>query len=190
MFTSGLKFILYKFVQTLKFRCIMLRIIFLFSLLIATSQTCLSQNTDSIVSATVQKAETFRKSGNWDDAIQILKKLLSELDKEETSMDIALAPLYHKLGVNYYYKGELFKAEQYATRALEIRVKFYDGLHIDIARGYFARGAIFRTIQDYINAKQDMKLAISTMEHLLSQNISQDTSRLYRMYEEYIRLRE
>ena len=144
-----------------------------------------SQNIDSLVSVTVSKAEILRKDfQDYEGAIKLLKERLEILENVDTIEKIPLAPLYHKLGVNFYYLGRMNNALKFNSIALKLREDQYGENHIDVIKGYFNRGSILRKIQDYTMAKRDLDIAISRMEDLLNSKLSNDTIRLMRMYTE------
>ncbi len=148
-----------------------------------------AQNVDSLIASTINQAEKLRKeSHQYGDAIALLLKTLNHCKGREEVMEIQVAPLYHKLGVNYYFKGDMDKALEYNSIALDIRERHFGGNHIDVIRGYFNRASMLRKIQDFQKAKSDLEKAISGMELLIATNKSIDTFRLINMYTEMYKL--
>lgn len=160
-----------------------------FILLLSSASLGHAQEVDSLVTATVAASEILRtEEGNIAGAISMLEPLLERLEKEGTHNPLSLVPLYHKLGVNYYFFGNNIKAERYTGKALMIREKEYGKVHIDVARGYFLRASLNKQLQQYNNAQKDLNQAISSMETLLETGASKDTLRLIWMFEESVRL--
>lgn len=163
---------------------IMLLICLLINPLIANCQSL-----DSVVTAIVAKAEKLRvEENNSAGAMQLMERALETLHDQKVENEIHLVPLYHKLGVNYYYQSEYTKAEPYATDALRIRLEKFGQTHLDVARSYFLRGAINLKLELYDLAESDIMEAIRSMENLLESNLSNDTLRLINMYDELIDL--
>jgi CHAT domain-containing protein len=152
-------------------------------------QLAIGQNIDSLVAATVDQAEILRKEFfKYDEAIFLLKQTLENCIGKEGLTEIQIAPLYHKIGVNYYFKGDMNKALEFNSIALSIREKKLGSNHIDVIRGYFNRASILRKNQDFSKAKEDLGKAILGMELLIDSKKSVDTVRLINMYSEMYKL--
>ena len=148
-----------------------------------------SQNLETLVDEVVAQAEQLRLEENDSEAaMELLARTAQQLEKEGHTGNPALIPLYHKLGVNYYYQGDQLSAEPYASKALEGRIQSLGRQHLDVARSYFLRGAIHAQLQVYQEAKKDVGNAIAIMESLLADGQSDDSLRLINMYDEYIDL--
>ncbi len=148
-----------------------------------------SQSVDSLVAATVARAEQLRiEEDQPAAAMRLLGQTLKELEQQTGHPPLALVPLYHKLGVNYYYQGNYERAEIYAGKALDIRLAALGKTNLAVARSFFLRGAIYRKLQSYDAAAVDIKQAIGSMESLLTEGLSNDTLRLINMYDEFIDL--
>lgn len=149
-----------------------------------------SQNIDSLVNITIENAEVLRtEDQNYDQAIKTLEELLEVIVALDTVVErIKLAPIYHKIGVNYYMKGDMDNSLKNNSRALEIRETKLGTNHIDVIRGYFNRGSVLRRMQDYGNAKNDIAKAIALMEKLIESKQSNDVPRLMRMYTEMYKI--
>lgn len=147
-----------------------------------------TQPLDSIVNSIINKAERIREEqGDALTAISILKDGLQGLEKDEVSPSLLL-PIYHKLGVNYYYYGDNEQALFYTDKALRLREQSLGSKHLDVIRGYYLRAVLQKELQAYQEAKSDLGYAIVGMEELLDTKASTDTMRLLWMYEESIRL--
>ncbi|MEL6971231.1 MAG: tetratricopeptide repeat protein, partial [Bacteroidota bacterium] len=148
-----------------------------------------SQDLETIVDEVVVQAEQLRLEENDSEAaMELLASTAQRLEAEGYSGNPALVPLYHKLGVNYYYQGNQLAAEPYASKALEGRIVALGRQHLDVARSYFLRGAIHTKMQVYRDAKSDIGNAIDIMESLLADGQSEDSLRLINMYDEYVDL--
>lgn len=167
----------------------MLRFRFLFFFLWTCLQFSQAQDIDSLIIATIDKAEELRKlEGKYDEAIKILMPLSNKYDNETSSNGIAYAKLNHKIGLNYWRLGKLEQAHIYASKALNIRLNKYGKVHIDVARTYILLGVINKDNQNYRAAKKNTNQAVLSMETLINTKLSIDTLRLIRMYDENIRL--
>ena len=148
-----------------------------------------AQQIDSLVAATVEQAEVLRtKEGNFAGAIEMLERVLGELQAQGVEDGLSLVPLYHKLGVNYYSFGAYLQAEPYISKALSIREQAFGKVHIDVAKGYYVRAVLNKELQLYKEAQQDMEAAISSMETLLETGASTADYRLIWMFEESVSL--
>lgn len=163
---------------------------FIFSLIFFLNlQASFAQDFDSLVISAVEEAEKLRtEKQDYDEAIKILIGTLDKLNNEKGIKKIQLAPLYHKIGVNYYFKGDMDMALRYNSISLKISENEYGKKHIDVIRGHFNRGSIFRKIEDFENAKTEVESAINSLEELIKSNQSKDTLRLIKMYKENFKI--
>jgi CHAT domain-containing protein/tetratricopeptide (TPR) repeat protein len=145
-----------------------------------------SQITADALTIRLEQAVSLRKSGENNEAIQVLHQTLSESLTERDSNDRLHAPIYHQLGLNHYLTGRTGTAQHYSSKAVFIRQNDDQEDRINLARSLFLRAAIYRELNKLGPAKHDIKMAISVMEKAL--DISTDEKnerRLANMYIEY-----
>ncbi|KAA3634621.1 MAG: CHAT domain-containing protein [Bacteroidetes bacterium] len=165
------------------------KIIISFLLFFFTLEYSFAHNIDSLVTETILQAEKLRiDEQDYDGAIRLMKERLKIFEKDDKVEKLKLARLYHKIGVNYYYKGNMNRALSYSSIALELREKKYGSENIDVIKGYYNKGVILRKIQDLVSAKQCIEKSVTLMEDLLESGKSKDIPRLIRMYEEMYKL--
>lgn len=153
-------------------------------LLLITSFCLNAQETelDSLIAARVALSEQYRKQDkDYIKAIELLKAVEDSL--AEQVVPTVLRHVYHKLGVNYFYYGNPQKALNYATKALELHKEVNGEKHVDVVRAYSMCSAIFRLIEEYDKATSNLSQAIVAMEYLINKNMSQDTLRLIKTYD-------
>lgn len=158
--------------------------IFLVSCLFNTSGY--SQITADILSGRLEQTTNLRKSGENNEAVQVLHQTLSESLVERDSNDRLHAPIYHQLGLNHYLTGRTNTALHFTSKAVFIRQKTDQENQVNLARSLFLRAAIYRELNKLDQAKIDIKQAIAVMENAL--DIAPDEKngrRLANMYLEY-----
>ncbi len=101
------------------------------------------------------KAEVLRKKGNFDEALPEYLESIKLAEKQGNEEYMAKA--YNGIGVFYVNVRDLTRAEEYHSKALEIRLR--NGKYREIWQSYENLGIIFRDLEEYDKALEYYKKA-------------------------------
>jgi len=137
---------------------------FLFILLSTTFSVFSQEKTNDLSEKYLQQIDSLFQSAQVD--LESILALADLASKELGGDHAELAKVYDKAGFSYLNFGKFEKANQYFTKAYEIRQRILDEGHPDFAESYYHLGIISKTYDDYDQAFQYFFKALDIVKPL------------------------